>query len=196
MKTFQQIIFEVGEWSKRNFGEQVSKHNGEVLGARAPLFGMFEELGELMHCHLKRHQGIRGFDNPVFFETKRRDAVADILVYAADFVARSGISLSEDGYSLSWVSTEEPECEGELDSLLLGTVGWFSLLDVVLGDENYPSEVEHSADLSSTFEEFLYDLRVYATHEKINLLEVLNEVWDTVQKRDWVNQPNGPQENG
>lgn len=60
-------------WSKYNWGGQRSW---------APLMGMVEELGELAHSHLKRHQGIRYHED---LDRKGQDAVGDILIYAAHY---------------------------------------------------------------------------------------------------------------
>jgi NTP pyrophosphatase (non-canonical NTP hydrolase) len=73
---------EVGEWSRRNFGDQPSTN---------PLLGLTEEVGELSHAHLKGLQGIR--HTPAEIREMKVDAVADILVYLADYCEREGIDL-------------------------------------------------------------------------------------------------------
>lgn len=91
----EEIQSRVGYWSQLNFGDQTSKATGVPLGSLAPLMGVAEELGELFHATLKRHQGIRGFDNDETFIAARNDAVADILVYLCDYASREGFSLLE-----------------------------------------------------------------------------------------------------
>lgn len=81
---------EIGEWSRRNFGDQTSKATHQVLGSLAPLLGVTEELGELTHVVLKRHQGIRGYDNYEKYKAERDDAVADLMIYLCDFAEREG----------------------------------------------------------------------------------------------------------
>lgn len=125
--TLREIQVEVGEWSRRNFGDQVSKVTGAILGSLAPLLGFVEEYGErcdsltpaeandaeadmgiylldflsregvsvyelpegspksipsslrrLCHAVLKRHQGIRGFDDAEKYATARNQACADL----------------------------------------------------------------------------------------------------------------------
>jgi len=83
----------VAAWSQKNFGDQVSKVTGVSLHSLAPLLGIVEEVGELTHAVLKRHQGIRGMDVPEVYEKARDDALADILVYLCDFAAREGVDL-------------------------------------------------------------------------------------------------------
>lgn len=89
----ENLVKEVHEWSSRNFGEQISKETNQRLGSLCPLMGMVEEVGELMHVTLKRHQGIRGYDDTVKYETNRDDAIADILIYMLDYCARERINL-------------------------------------------------------------------------------------------------------
>lgn len=95
MKSLSQIQSEVGEWSRRNFGEQVSKATGQIHGSVNPLLGLIEEVGELTHAVLKRHQGIRGYDNDEKFVAERNDAVADVMIYLLDFCSREGIDAAE-----------------------------------------------------------------------------------------------------
>lgn len=89
----------VHEWGFNNFGNNVSKTTGQELGSIAPLIGMGEELGELQHCILKAHQGIRGFSENGTLTQKyfdeRDDALADILIYMCDFASRENVNLLE-----------------------------------------------------------------------------------------------------
>lgn len=71
------------DWIKHNFGDRPSW---------MPLLGAVEELGELAHAHLKQAQGIRVTEN--HFENKK-DAVADIIIYLADYCSAEGINLHE-----------------------------------------------------------------------------------------------------
>ncbi|MGD9631377.1 MAG: hypothetical protein AB7V18_19230 [Pyrinomonadaceae bacterium] len=83
--TFQH---EVGEWSRKNFGNQPSTN---------PLLGVGEEVGELFHAHLKNLQGIRM--SPAEARAKKEDAIGDILVYLADYCEREAISLEAAAYT-------------------------------------------------------------------------------------------------
>lgn len=84
---------QVGEWSRQNFGDQISKQTLAELGSIAPLLGIVEEVGELTHAVLKRHQGIRGFDDDKVYEEARDDAIGDILIYLCDFCSREGVDV-------------------------------------------------------------------------------------------------------
>jgi len=88
--SLSQIQREIGEWSLRNFGDQTSKATHQVLGSLAPLLGVGEEYGELLHVVLKRHQGIRGYNDYAKYKAERDDAVADMMVYLCDFAEREG----------------------------------------------------------------------------------------------------------
>lgn len=92
-KSLRTIQYEIAEWSLRNFKDQKSKQTGQVLGSLAPLLGINEESGELNHVMLKRHQGIRGFDDDTKFKTERDDCIADLLVYLCDFSNREEVDL-------------------------------------------------------------------------------------------------------
>lgn len=81
---------EVGEWSRYNFGDQPSTN---------PLLGLTEEVGELSHAHLKGLQGIR--HTPDEIRDMKADAVADIMVYLADYAEREGIDL-EGTLMVTW----------------------------------------------------------------------------------------------
>lgn len=85
--TFQKLIDEVGVWSFDNFGLNTSKwhkHNKYLLKERpivldcaAPVLGIIEEVGELITA--------------VYYKpelSQAQDAVADILIYLADYVYR------------------------------------------------------------------------------------------------------------
>ena len=99
--SLREIQREIGEWSRRNFGDQVSKSTGQVLGSLSPLLGIQEELGELCHVVLKRHQGIRGYDDDAKYQAERDDAMADIMVYLCDYASREGVDL-EGVLTMTW----------------------------------------------------------------------------------------------
>lgn len=76
---------QVAQWSKDNFGKQISKLTQIELHSLAPLLGIFEEVGELDEAVSKN------CDNGV------KDALADIVIYLCDFTSRFGI-VFEDYY--------------------------------------------------------------------------------------------------
>jgi len=86
MSLFPDIQAENKEWAWRNFG------GSDVAAPWQPLLGAVEELGELAHAYLKRHQGIRLDENHT---DAIKDAVGDIVIYLMDFCNREEIDLIE-----------------------------------------------------------------------------------------------------
>lgn len=74
------------QWASRNFPNST---------ADEALFGVGEEVGELMHAHLKHKQKIRGCQNTKETIEKKKDAIGDILIYLAHYCNLSGIDMQE-----------------------------------------------------------------------------------------------------
>ncbi len=85
-----QLQTEVAEWTAKNFPNAAPYH---------PLLGIQEEVGELSHAHLKMEQGIRGTAEE--HHEAKVDAVADIIVYLADYCNRNGINM-QNALTLTW----------------------------------------------------------------------------------------------
>tara|TARA_Y100000310_G_scaffold143479_1_gene142842 strand:+ start:1541 stop:1861 length:321 start_codon:yes stop_codon:yes gene_type:complete len=79
----QQLQIEVSDWQAKNFP------NGEPW---EPVMGVAEEVGELSHAFLKKHQGIRLNED---HEAAMKDAVGDVVIYLADVCHRNGFNLAE-----------------------------------------------------------------------------------------------------
>jgi NTP pyrophosphatase (non-canonical NTP hydrolase) len=75
----------------RNFGEKVGS-------GYQPLLGAMEELGELAHAQLKSEQGIRMNED---HRANKIDAIADVIIYLADYCNGQGIDL-EDALRTTW----------------------------------------------------------------------------------------------
>lgn len=71
-------------WQKRNFP------NAEKWET---LVGIQEEIGELSHSFLKRHQGIRGSSDEHLMSIK--DAVGDIIIFVMGFCTLNDINIDE-----------------------------------------------------------------------------------------------------
>ena len=87
--TLKRIQSELEVWQKHNFPNRE---------AWQPILGLQEELGELSHAFLKRHEGIRAGEQ---WEADIRDAVADILIFLLDVCNAEGIDLDEQ-VSRTW----------------------------------------------------------------------------------------------
>lgn len=81
---FRELQTEVDEWSTRNFGYQPADN---------PFLGVVEELGELAHAMLKSKQGIRGTREE--HHAAAKDAVADLVIFLADYCSKMGFDLQE-----------------------------------------------------------------------------------------------------
>ena len=106
--TFRQLQEQHAEWSERHFGSAGDPRyhqRGGVIGVAEEL-GEFatvaespehvvvltQALGRLAHATLKRHQGIRISED---HEAKAKDAVADMIVFLADYCTRCGYDLQD-----------------------------------------------------------------------------------------------------
>lgn len=77
--TLRQLQEEQRAWVAHNFPGRESYE---------PLLGAVEELGELAHAHIKAKQGIRSHEN---HDAATRDAVADVVIFLADYCTAKGI---------------------------------------------------------------------------------------------------------
>jgi NTP pyrophosphatase (non-canonical NTP hydrolase) len=82
---FRALQLEVDEWASKNFGVTRPPWH-QILGA-------VEEIGELSHAYLKREQKIRGtYDEHT---AAISDAVADVIIFLANFCCTADIDLQE-----------------------------------------------------------------------------------------------------
>lgn len=98
LKSLQEIQKEIGEWSRKQFGNNVSKRTGDCLFSQNALTGIVEEVGELNHVTICMHQGRRGYDpttdeGRAKYNADRNDALADILVFMCDYAYREDVDL-------------------------------------------------------------------------------------------------------
>ena len=83
MFSIKELQQEVTEWSRRNFPNNKPYH---------PLLGVGEEVGELMHAHLKMEQQIRVNED---HKAEQIDAVGDLFIYLLDYCSRTNINAEE-----------------------------------------------------------------------------------------------------
>jgi NTP pyrophosphatase (non-canonical NTP hydrolase) len=94
MFTLKHLQREVAVWSHYNFPK------GQP---HQPLLGAAEEIGELCHAHLKDEQGIRGTHEEHL--AAKIDAVADVIIYLADYCARNSIDLQKSAEE-TWIKVK------------------------------------------------------------------------------------------
>lgn len=79
--TLSELQRQMRPWLAHNFPDQ---SNWE------PLLGLSEEVGELSHAFLKRHQAIRGNEDHI---ANIQDAVGDIVIFLANFCNNMGLDM-------------------------------------------------------------------------------------------------------
>lgn len=197
MQTFQQIQFQIGSWSAKNFGCQETPYlrvrragniergrpraKGDVsglplgdpvvveLGALAPLMGMVEELGELAEANAARD---------------RDDAVGDIAVYLCDYLCREGLAWPER-FTIPDADQYIPPLAGLM--LHIGKLFRCHLKrhQRIRGMEN--DEAFHAARMDA-IRGIVWHLEDVSRNADrgTNLLVILNATWNgIVSKRDW-----------
>lgn len=92
--SLRQLQDEQRPWVAHNFPERTTW---------MPLLGVMEELGELAHAHLKQAQGIRTHED---HNELARDAVADIVIFLADYCSARGFDL-ETLVSETWAKVKQ-----------------------------------------------------------------------------------------
>ena len=170
MKQYKEIRQEVAAWSKRNFP---GKQRWE------PWLGMVEELGELSHAVLKRHQKIRVEEDHA---GDIYDACGDIVIYLFDYLEQNC------EYDPILNTTSNP------DAITLPKRIWRLGLDAFLvymiaeASESIQDIRHQQSDWKYIIQaERLIDrLSRIATVEGFDLLECVNTTWRKVSQRDWV----------
>lgn len=147
--TLEQLQIEVGEWSARNFPNAKPYQ---------PLLGMMEEFGELENAET---------------ESDTADAIADALIYTADYCARNNLKLSIQHLN-------------EADLGALGKLAHYHLK----GEQG----IRYQPDLIPVLKSKQVALVVgtlerMAIDEGVNLMIATTKTWETVKKRDWIKNP-------
>jgi NTP pyrophosphatase (non-canonical NTP hydrolase) len=92
-------------WQRRNFP------NAEKWEC---LVGLQEEVGELAHAFLKKHQRIRKGEN---HDALMKDAIGDVVIYLLGFCTLNGIDV-DDCIEIAWDEVKERDWrpEREMDN--------------------------------------------------------------------------------
>lgn len=99
-------------WLAHNFPEQ-TPHQA--------LLGVGEEVGELMHAHLKLEQRIRG-DRSLHLD-EARDAIGDIIIYLASYCNSNGFDL-ELCLNAAWAEVKSRDWQANAED---GKAGEFTV---------------------------------------------------------------------
>lgn len=156
-----QIIRHHGKWADYNFP---GKHDS--------LSGILEEMGEATHCLLKRFQGIRGFDEPSFFDSKFSDALADMVVFMLHHAYIHDLFL---------ILEPEPHWQHFLVSHPTHrscTISFLHELACAMAESNLRSK--------DAYLQLLYmNVWCMAKHESMDLPVILYSTLESVWRRDW-----------
>lgn len=171
--TASQLINEVGEWAKSNFP------------SRCPfttLLGLLEEVGETAHCRIKRIQNIRGFADQKFYEAALIDALADAVIYLADFTHQKGAYFTFHHNDFSVFDDDESRI---INHVLISLCALWSFENSRgAHDESLAPAVMQNYNVLC--QKFLTALEIWARLHKLDLQKIANETWcREVSKRDW-----------
>jgi NTP pyrophosphatase (non-canonical NTP hydrolase) len=158
---FGTLCAEVGEWSQRNFGDQLPHR---------PLLGIIEELTELSDAYTMLDRG------------QILDAVGDVTIYLADYYHRRGWDLVEP-----W--EKYTKSASAMDITTNGLIRNFSHSHLK-GEQGIRggSEVHDAVLRETTTRLFMFLSRICKACD-VNYQLIVLQTWMRVSKRDWVNLP-------
>lgn len=171
-----ELIKQVGVWAEANFGEH-----------RMPEFGIMEEIGEAAHCVLKHIQKIRGMEKKETFDDKFGDALADTVIFLADWcsIHNAYFQLSRCERLAVEVRTDGGE-RTIINSILQSASIFFSVAvdSPIPGKQNVFGE--------NLAQRLVQGLSLWADYYELDLSILVANVWvNTVSKRDWKKDPSG-----
>lgn len=203
---FANLMIEVGQWSHNNFGDQISKWMGfrpypetmpdTVLSCRlfhvSPLMGIIEECGEMAEAleQLRPDQS--------------RDAMADVLIYLADYLYRIGEPANAAMLDWDYIderldiesSITEP---GQTCRILLQKIGRLMHINLKRhqGIRGWGDNSKFFLALGGALEEVVImtgRMMYYVHRQKMNrekpftvhdLLDIAFKEWNHVKQRNW-----------
>lgn len=166
MKTANEMMNEIGAWADIMFPVHLPDH------------GIVEELGEVMHCILKRAQQIRDMEKDEVFYPALKDAFADVTIYLLHLCFLWKVALSFECMDISgayrtW--TDRQYCARSLRQAAM-LLEYMEILPVQ-GDSGIfrvPTQT-----LMST-------LIFWGKKWDIDVIECARNTWDkNVSKREW-----------
>lgn len=164
------LIREVGEWSLKNFGD-----------LRKPEYGIVEEVGEAVHCVLKHFQKIRGMDDEAVFVPAFTDALADAVIYLADWCDRHNTYFQ-------FAQLAEIPAEGANENRVIAHL--LQTCSVIFGtavDEQPDNAVNRIAA-----QKILNALNYWGLMYGIQLAWAVTLTWNKVKQRNWKQNPLAP----
>jgi hypothetical protein len=174
-----ELIHVVGEWAKYNFGYK-----------RAPHIGVIEEIGEAAHCVLKQIQGIRGFDDMNVFMEKFGDALADGMIYLADWCSEHNTYFQFGrGQGAVPITVDD---QNKIITHLLQATAMITLQADREPAERYDLKVVQESEFNMAAQRICTGFEMWAQVYGLDLRMLVAHTWAKVSQRDWVKNPGGP----
>lgn len=156
-RQWEQLITERNAWVAHNFPGPDMPNS---------LIGVFEECGELAHCHLKEKQAIRGTAEEHVANAK--DAVGDIIIYL--------LGMMNDASYVPHQVTHPPLGDEDIDELLL-TIG-ATCGALILNRQG-----------SHMIQQMVNAVQRYCEARGWDFDHIVISTWERVSKRDWIAAP-------
>jgi hypothetical protein len=172
---------DVGEWAKRNFGENEIKfgpQKGCPLGSFAPLLGLSEETGELIEAVSQKDPH------------KAKDAIGDVGIYLLDYCAREDVQL----YAVSATPGELIDLLriGSSVQVLAASVGRLQRANLKRaqgirnhGDDTVFRNAQRLAICGIMAALSMASLEMF----NVSFVAILEDIAKEVVKRDWIAKP-------
>lgn len=199
LRSFSELVLEVGGWAQTNFGNNVSQavgpsHNAQLYSI-GPMLGMVEEYGEFLTASEDAN-----LDN-------EKDALADIGIYLCDFSRREGVinpQILWDTAHRFATKCHRIDVVQDMRTSFGDPVSMDNLIGRGLGLLSHAVLKHHQGirgfnDIAFYFRErdkallMILTGLIYETPHLISgldYLNLINETWDKiVSKRDWKKSP-------
>jgi hypothetical protein len=173
--TESELIQQVGTWADYNFGS-----------IRIPEYGIVEEIGEAVHCVLKRRQKIRGFDQENIFMEKFSDAMADAIIYLADYCHVHGSFFK---FMRNGAQPQEADERRIICHLLQAGAAMLSYEELHYGTK---VELAEQQVFNLMSQRICTGIEYWAFLYKLDLPLVVATTWTKVSQRDWKTNPRAP----
>jgi len=171
MKSPADYMNEIGAWADKCFPVHI------------PEYGIVEEIGETVHCILKRAQKIRKMDKEEIFKPAITDAFADTMIYLLHLCYLFNVTVSFDAHRalLPKLSGVSVYTDRAFISACLKCSA--TLLDYC--DYAQPGQELQSNLFMVPCQKLCNTLFLWANQYEVNLLETLDQTWEKVKQRQW-----------
>jgi len=171
-----ELVQQVGEWADRNFKDN-----------RAPDYGIVEEVGEAVHCVLKKFQGIRGFEDHAFFLEKFGDCLADAMIYLADwsYLHNAIFRFGRNQHQLGNMTMDDER--RIILHMLQGSASMLSFGPIYRAGTKIEAAEEGVYNMLA--QRICTGVEYWANLYQIDIRWLVTATWQKVRQRDWVKNP-------